>query len=365
MKYDNYLNKSYNTKNGAMNVQKHEYACMCTKCYKIPKEYIFDYEHQFSYSMTYPDGTKIDDSILEGLDSFVFAGLDYSSVLFCPFCEKENTFVLIDRNIADIISTLNLNGIKTKYSCEGHISESGGISYGYIAFTDNNTREELLKIFDLNNPLLSGFEIADNPIIDKDISLILRLKEDISSNLIDVHKTWKCMKQYLDSIFKDNSDKEIFYKVVNSSKTSSALSDIKCGHIRLIDRDKYTYIMKLPEVFYYLNYGTYLLEIVNPVNLKYNPEFDYTECGGDRIEIPGWTCTEFDVNNIYRLDTVDTIKMLIERGADPSSYNFNLVKKSIMNHPLIYDYLFNNWEEISKIPWDSVESNLEKSGYLY
>ena len=362
MEYDNYLNESYNTKNGAVNIQKHEYACMCTNCYKIPKEYIFDYEHQFSYSMTNPDGSKMDDSILKELD-FVFAGLYYSSIVFCPFCEKETEFVLIDRNIADIISTLNLNGLKTKYSCEGHINESGGISYGYIAFKDNNTREELLKIFDLNNPLLSGFEIADDPIIDKDISLILRLKEDISSHLIDVHQAWKCMRQYLDSIF--NSDKEIFYKVVNSSRTSEALLDIKYGHIKVPEPDKYTYIMKLPEVFYYINYGTYLLEIVNPINLKYNPEFDRLEYGGDKIEIPGWTCTEFDINNIYKLDAVDTIKMLIERGADPSSYNFSLVKKSIMNHPLIYDYLHNNWEEISKIPWDSVESNLEKSGYLY
>ena len=61
----------------------------------------------------------------------------------CSFCENRVNGIELDPNIADDISILNKKGYKTKYCCEGHISDHQYISAPYIYF--NNTHDDIAK----------------------------------------------------------------------------------------------------------------------------------------------------------------------------------------------------------------------------
>lgn len=97
-------------------------AYMCPKCYNI----------------LYANG-KYDFNIKTNIDFYVDMVFGYN----CPNCENNIQAIELDPNIADDISILNKKGYKTKYCCEGHISDHQYISAPYIYF--NNTHDDIAK----------------------------------------------------------------------------------------------------------------------------------------------------------------------------------------------------------------------------
>ena len=101
-------------------------AYMCPHCYNII------YINGKTYSSISTSSSIIDNFYL-----------DINLIFMCSFCENRVNGIELDPNIADDISILNKKGYKTKYCCEGHISDHQYISAPYIYF--NNTHDDIAK----------------------------------------------------------------------------------------------------------------------------------------------------------------------------------------------------------------------------
>lgn len=96
------------------------------------------------------------DSVKNMIDDSL-PGFNEEMVLTCPNCKQNRVHIIIDKRISKIVSILNKNGLVTKFCCEGHFG-THNISHSYISFYS----KESIDKFDMNNPLLNKWKIANN-----------------------------------------------------------------------------------------------------------------------------------------------------------------------------------------------------------
>jgi hypothetical protein len=96
----------------------------------------------------------------------------------CPECEgRDLDLIVLDPNIADIISALNKKGYFTEYCCEGH-----GTCDPYIYFKNL----DLYDLFSLNLPLSWYIDIQDL----KENSLVIRADETNWESALEELQEW-------------------------------------------------------------------------------------------------------------------------------------------------------------------------------
>lgn len=111
---------------------------MCRECYTLSKTYrifsSFDFKILSGQTDTGQDIlTDIEDSEVP-----IFENL----IAQCENCNKETMWVPIDAPIAEIISEFNKSGMKTSYSCSGHI-KNDSVCVAYIMFSDAEFMEKV------------------------------------------------------------------------------------------------------------------------------------------------------------------------------------------------------------------------------
>ena len=100
------------------------------------------------------------------------------------------------------------------------------------------------------------------------------------------------------------------------------------------------YFTDINNIFKFLNYGIYLRKVSLPFN---NPDFKMVkDPDGDK-----WRANMIILEKRYELSDVETIKLLIEKGADIHAYNNNVLRwASEYGHSNIVKLLIEKWNNI-------------------
>lgn len=101
---------------------------------------------------------------------------------YCKCCGKNTDFFFIDKNMIEPIQKLNVLGIKTAFSCEGHSVND----ITYIAFPNKSD----IKYFDMQNELLKSWRIIEPSTNKNTFGIYLNLETvTIDENINNKHIT--------------------------------------------------------------------------------------------------------------------------------------------------------------------------------
>lgn len=135
-----------------------------------------------------------------------------------------------------------------------------------------------------------------------------------------------------------------FYKVISADNTSAS------GNKYLIGENtdpRGIYVTDIKNIFYYMNYGPVLARVLIPVgsDFVYDPESDY-DCNKNTFVINGWKSDRIYITNFYQFNAIETIKELINKGADITANDYALFRYGLHYNIGIYKYLEKNYSDV-------------------
>lgn len=122
------------------------------------------------------------------------------------------------------------------------------------------------------------------------------------------------------------------------------------------------YFTDIEHIFCYLNYGPCFREITipdsTPIIIENGEKFQISSS-----YIPGWYTDKVILGDI-KLWSVDSVKYLIELGADISVENYYIVQWSLMYNFEIFYYLQEYICKLDENLWTEIVVDLQNRGYL-
>lgn len=115
--------------------RRSKFTLMCPYCYNLTKV-----KETTKFKLDY-DASNIN------IESIFWKAYNNNMKGYCKHCKHDTIFVILDRNIADIVSLFNLAGFETIASCEGHKEKHKATNYispAYVSFSLNEYEKELL-----------------------------------------------------------------------------------------------------------------------------------------------------------------------------------------------------------------------------
>ena len=124
---------------------------MCTKCHCIDKKLTYT----STFMMHVDDFLSLSEDDLYTFEQAISPD-PWNLEMYCDDCYEETEHVIIDTEIARVISYLNKAGIESNYSCSGHLSTDGDYNLPYISFNPTNGMK-LLALIDLHDKEFSDY----------------------------------------------------------------------------------------------------------------------------------------------------------------------------------------------------------------
>ena len=161
-------------------VEERSIQFLCAHCFTILGT--IDYRFSYIYTMKSKD---ISDDVM--YNDIIPRMKNLNTIQsYCKCCGEYTTHFSVDYNMGEIIRMLNLSGVYTDYSCEGH-----NMLYDvpYIAFSRGI---EVPDYFDMENPLLNHWHIDEFP-----NNYAIYVNDDSPIDYIRNKKYLKDMKSYV------------------------------------------------------------------------------------------------------------------------------------------------------------------------
>lgn len=163
-------------------VESKKEAVMCSECFTV----IGITDRSYGAIANVKSSIKspeLNEEINRCIDRSIFSNRDFWDFNhYCKCCGKNTDFFFIDKNMIEPIQKLNVLGIKTAFSCEGH--SVGDIAY--IAFPNRSD----IKYFDMQNELLKSWRIIEPSTNKNTFGIYLNLETvTIDENIDNKHIT--------------------------------------------------------------------------------------------------------------------------------------------------------------------------------
>ena len=163
-------------------VESKKEAVMCSECFTV----IGITDRSYGAIANVKSSIKspeLNEEINRCIDRTVFSNRDFWDFNhYCKCCGKNTDFFFIDKNMIEPIQKLNVLGIKTIFSCEGHSIND----IAYIAFSN----KEDVQYFDMKNELLKYWRLDGKKCGTNSFALYLNLKNTtIDDNIDNKHVT--------------------------------------------------------------------------------------------------------------------------------------------------------------------------------